>query len=104
MSKATCEANTFCEGGKSNRNVFKRNPTECTACGGSVVPEGKWMKAEWMEPAMVNGNKRWLKRAMEQSNTWVNQIDRWRLKDALRAIQDSIQETFDSVSIFAIEI
>ena len=47
---------------------------------------------------MVSGDQQWVQRKMQASNQWINQIDRWRFKDAVRSIQDSRQETFDSVS------
>ena len=98
MTQSKCESNQFCQGGKSNRGVHNRNSSECSACGGSSVPEGKWQPAEWMVPAMVSGDQQWVQRKMQASNQWINQIDRWRFKDAVRSIQDSRQETFDSVS------
>ena len=98
MTQSKCESNQFCQGGKSNRGVHNRNASECIACGGSSVPEGTWQPAEWVVPAMVSGDQQWVQRKMQASNQWINQIDRWRFKDAVRSIQDSRQETFDSVS------
>merc|ERR1711981_1424644 len=57
MTQSKCESNQFCQGGKSNRGVHNRNASECTACGGSSVPEGTWQPAEWVVPAMVSGNQ-----------------------------------------------
>lgn len=94
--RAFCTANKRCEGGRSERGTHEYDEANCLECGGTMRTDGEWVPGTWVEPAMVTGGRQWLTRQMVATNTWTSTLDKWRVRDSVRSIEDRLREEANS--------
>eukprot|EP00948_MAST-09A_sp_MAST-9A-sp1_P002666 g2666.t1 len=77
-----------CQGGRSNRGTHNRNKKECEKCGGQMKSHSFYESGKWITPQMINGSLSWTTRAMAPTNEWKNELEYWKISEAMRGVFD----------------
>jgi hypothetical protein len=88
QTKSQCLAPTQCQTLGGWRD--EKSAAECSKCGGKNVPMNQWNQPTWTTPAMVSSSLTWNLRRMESKNTWVQNIDKWKVNDLVRNIKNTM--------------